>query len=71
MFGEMYAFVIHFITFLHFSGILCNLVKYDTACPLKVVNRYNVDILISIDRNFFTESIGVIFIYIACTEPKI
>jgi hypothetical protein len=45
MFGERYAFVIHFITFLHFSGILCNLMKYDTACPLKVVNCYNVDIL--------------------------
>ena len=26
---------------------------------------------ISIDRNFFTESNGVIFIYIACTKPKI
>jgi hypothetical protein len=24
MFGERYAFVIHFITFLHFSGILCS-----------------------------------------------
>ena len=66
---------------------VCNLMKYDTACPLKVVNRYNVDILLYlsigisslnriylqefIDRNFFTESNGIIFIYIACTERKI
>jgi hypothetical protein len=50
--------------YLHFSWILCNLMKYDTAYPLKVVNRYNVEILLYLSN-------GVIFIYIACTEPKI
>jgi hypothetical protein len=48
--------------------------KYDIAWPrLKVVSRYNVDILlklsIGIRRYCFTESSGGILIYIACTEP--
>ena len=64
MFGERYAFVIHFITFLHFSGILCNLVKYDTACPLKVANRYNVDILLYLSIGIFSLNRMVLFLSI-------
>ena len=51
MFGERYAFVIHC---LHFSGILCNLMKYDIPRNTKVVNRYNVDILLYVSIGNFS-----------------
>jgi hypothetical protein len=59
-----------FLHCLHFSGILCNLMKYDIACPLKVINRFNVDILLYLSIGIFSLN-RITFIYIACTEPKI
>jgi hypothetical protein len=65
------ALVIHC---LHFSNkyVICwNMIRLDS----KVINRYNVclwlKLALGIRRYYFAESNGSIFIYVACTEPKI
>jgi hypothetical protein len=54
MFGERYTLVIHC---LHFSGILCNLMKYDIA----IVNRYNGDISLCLSIGIFSLTRMVLF----------